>query len=91
MTETPPAELAKPGSVDDTYPTANERLARMENKMLTRREILKYSAMAGAACTLPGSLINAQDRGDIIKRAIPKTGEELPIVGLGSSATFSAK
>lgn len=56
--------------------------------MLTRREYLKYSAMAGAACTLPASLLNAQMTGDIIKRAIPKTGEELPIVGLGSSATF---
>jgi len=56
--------------------------------MLTRREYLKYSAMAGAACTLPGSLLQAQQAGDIIKRVIPKTGEELPVVGLGSSATF---
>jgi len=56
--------------------------------MLTRRDYLKYSAMAGAACTLPGSLLNAQMSGEIIKRAIPKTGEELPVVGLGSSATF---
>jgi aryl-alcohol dehydrogenase-like predicted oxidoreductase len=55
--------------------------------MLTRREYLKYSALAGAACMLPGSLLKAME-GDIIKRAIPKTGEELPIVGLGSSATF---
>lgn len=56
--------------------------------MLTRRDYLKYSAMAGAACTLPASLLQAQNAGDIIKRAIPKTGEELPVVGLGSSATF---
>ena len=27
--------------------------------------------------------------GSVITRAIPKTGEQLPIVGLGSSATFS--
>ena len=58
--------------------------------MLTRRDYLKYTAMAGAACTLPGSLLQAQVRGDIIKRAIPGTGEEIPVVGLGSSATFSS-
>ena len=56
--------------------------------MLTRREYLRYSALAGAACTLPVGLVQALEAGDIIKRAIPKTGEELPIVGLGSSATF---
>ena len=56
--------------------------------MLTRRDYLKYSALAGAACTLPTSLLQALEAGDIIKRAIPKTGEMLPIVGLGSSATF---
>jgi len=56
--------------------------------MLTRRDYLKYSAMAGAACAVPTSLLLALESGDIIKRAIPGTGEELPIVGLGSSATF---
>ena len=56
--------------------------------MLTRREYLKYTAMAGAVCTLPGSLAQALEAGDIIKRAIPSTGEEIPVVGLGSSATF---
>ncbi len=56
--------------------------------MLTRRDYLKYSALAGAACAVPGGLLHALESGDIIKRAIPKTGEELPIVGLGSSATF---
>ena len=56
--------------------------------MLTRRDYLKYSAMAGAACALPASLVRAQFAGDIITREIPKTGERLPVVGLGSSATF---
>ncbi len=58
--------------------------------MLTRRDYLKYTAMAGAACTLPASLLQAQERGGIIKRAIPKSGEQIPVVGLGSSATFSS-
>ena len=58
--------------------------------MLTRRDYLKYSALAGAAASLPTGLAHALQVGDIIKRAIPKSGEELPIVGLGSSATFSS-
>lgn len=56
--------------------------------MLTRRDYLKTTLLAGAACAIPASVIEAFAAGNIIKRAIPKTGEELPIVGLGSSATF---
>ena len=56
--------------------------------MLTRRDYIKYSALLGAACALPGSLLQAFDSKSLITRAIPKTGEKLPIVGLGSSATF---
>ncbi len=55
--------------------------------MLTRREYLALTAQAGAALALPQALF-AQP-GDLITRAIPKTGEKLPIIGLGSSATFS--
>ena len=56
--------------------------------MLTRRKYLKNSAMIAAACTLPTELLRAFDSGDLITRTIPKTGEKIPIVGLGSSATF---
>jgi aryl-alcohol dehydrogenase-like predicted oxidoreductase len=56
--------------------------------MLTRRDCLKYSVLAGTATVLPTGLLQALETGNIIKRAIPKTGEMLPIVGLGSSATF---
>jgi aryl-alcohol dehydrogenase-like predicted oxidoreductase len=55
--------------------------------MITRREYLRTSALAGVALTLPPALLQAFE-GDIITRAIPSTGERLPIVGLGSSATF---
>jgi len=58
------------------------------NNSLTRRDYLKYAAFAGAACAVPSGLLQALESGDIIRRAIPKTGEEIPIVGLGSSATF---
>ena len=60
----------------------------MMKNMVTRRDYLKYSALAGVACSLPASLLHAMETSSVIKRAIPKTGEELPIVGLGSSATF---
>ncbi len=56
--------------------------------MLTRRDYLKNSALLGAACALPGGLLQAFENSSLISRAIPKTGEKLPIVGLGSSATF---
>lgn len=56
--------------------------------MLTRRDYLKNSALLGAACALPGGVLQAFDSNDLITRAIPKTGEKLPVVGLGSSATF---
>ncbi len=55
--------------------------------MLTRRKYLALTAQAGAALALPQALF--AQAGSVITRAIPKTGEKLPIVGLGSSATFS--
>ena len=58
--------------------------------MLTRREYLSMSAAACAALTLKTSLLRAQSAGPVITKPIPKTNEQLPIVGLGSSATFSA-
>jgi aryl-alcohol dehydrogenase-like predicted oxidoreductase len=59
-----------------------------EIQMLTRREYLGLSAASGAALALKSSWLLAQDRGPIITRAIPGTSERLPVVGLGSSATF---
>lgn len=56
--------------------------------MISRRQILRYSALFGAASALPAGLLNAAHHEGLITRAIPKTGEELPIVGLGSSASF---
>jgi aryl-alcohol dehydrogenase-like predicted oxidoreductase len=53
--------------------------------MIARREWLK--GMAALALS-PGVAL-AQNREGLITRAIPSTGERLPIVGLGSSATFA--
>lgn len=56
--------------------------------MLTRRHTLKLAVAAAATTVVPASVLGALDPDALIKRAIPKTGELLPIVGLGSSATF---
>jgi len=56
--------------------------------MLTRRAYLKNSALVAAASALPGGLLQAFETSELITRAIPGSGEKLPIVGLGSSATF---
>lgn len=58
--------------------------------MLTRREYLKYTALASASLTLQPGLLQAIEAGGLITRAIPSSGEKLPVVGLGSSATFSS-
>jgi aryl-alcohol dehydrogenase-like predicted oxidoreductase len=55
--------------------------------MLTRREWLTLTAGAGAAFALERAQLLAQQK--LVTRAIPSTGEQLPIVGLGSSATFA--
>lgn len=53
--------------------------------MIARREWLKGMA---ALAVSPGTAL-AQDRQSLITRAIPGSGERLPIIGLGSSATFA--
>ena len=58
--------------------------------MITRRELLKDYAAAGTALALLPGLLQAQSSGEIIKRAIPSSGEGIPMIGLGSSATFGS-
>ncbi len=58
--------------------------------MITRRALLKRTVAAGATMALLPRLLQAQSGAEIITRAIPSSGEELPMVGLGSSATFSS-
>ena len=57
--------------------------------MLSRRDCLVLSASSAAALALGPRLASAQFAGPINRRPIPSSGEELPIIGLGSSATFS--
>ena len=58
--------------------------------MTKRRDFLKYSALSASTLYLNPSLLAAIESGDMLKRIIPSTGEEIPAVGLGSSATFSS-
>jgi len=57
--------------------------------MTTRRDCLALAATAGVLSALPPRLFAAEDHGPLLTRPIPSTGEQLPIIGLGSSATFS--
>jgi len=58
--------------------------------MISRRDYLKLALAASATLAIKPSLLWAQDKQlELITRAIPSTGEKLPVVGLGSSATFS--
>ena len=57
--------------------------------MINRRDLLKYSAAAGTAMTVPAGTLLALQRGELLQRPIPGSGEMLPMMGLGSSATFS--
>ncbi len=54
---------------------------------MTRRDWLALTLGGTAALALPPGEIFAQQR--LLTRAIPSSGEMLPVIGLGSSATFS--
>ncbi len=57
--------------------------------MISRREWLGMTLGIGGALALDPRLLSALQRGELIQRAIPSTGEKVPVVGLGSAATFS--
>ncbi len=56
--------------------------------MTTRREFLLGMAGTGGMLALDPRTVLASEA-KLITRAIPSTGERLPVVGLGSSATFA--
>ncbi|MBW2465096.1 MAG: aldo/keto reductase [Deltaproteobacteria bacterium] len=60
--------------------------------MVSRRAWLRMSGCAGAALGLKPGLLEALQglqSQPLIQRAIPKTGELLPVIGLGGANTFS--
>ena len=67
--------------------------------MVTRREWLGMTLGAGASLAATPGLVRALEghlglgilpQGSLLQRAIPSSGEKLPVIGLGSSATFSS-
>lgn len=57
--------------------------------MINRREWIGATLAAGGTLAFPPSLLEALKEGELIHRRIPATGESLPVIGLGSAATFS--
>ena len=58
--------------------------------MTTRREWLQRTGLAAGMLVLdPRAALAQAAKGGFITRAIPSSGERLPIIGLGSSATFA--
>src|SRR5687767_14559093 len=53
--------------------------------MINRRDFLGIAAGAGATLALTPQLLRALQQGQLIQRAIPSTGEMLPVVGLSFS------
>ncbi len=57
--------------------------------MVSRRDWLGITLGAGATLGITPRLLEALHQGQLIQRAIPSSGERIPVIGLGSSATFS--
>ena len=57
--------------------------------MLNRRDFIKATSCVAAASWLAERSVLAA-AGPMLTRAVPKTGEQLPVIGLGSSATFAS-
>jgi diketogulonate reductase-like aldo/keto reductase len=60
----------------------------MRNHM-TRREATRLMAGSAASLLLAPSL-QAEDQFSLLQRAIPSSGEMMPVIGLGTSGVFSA-
>jgi aryl-alcohol dehydrogenase-like predicted oxidoreductase len=56
--------------------------------MVNRRQWMELAAGAGLAFALPPGLALAAGNRPLLHRPIPSSGELIPVVGLGSSATF---
>jgi aryl-alcohol dehydrogenase-like predicted oxidoreductase len=59
--------------------------------MMNRRDFFAITVGTGATLSLTPALLRAlQQGGQLIQRAIPSSGEMIPVIGLGSSATFGS-
>ncbi|NBC23315.1 MAG: aldo/keto reductase [Gammaproteobacteria bacterium] len=60
----------------------------MSHPTLTRRKLIALGAAAGGSLLLPAMLPAAAT---VLRRAIPSSGEPLPVVGLGTSGVFDVE
>ncbi len=58
--------------------------------MINRRKWFGITIGAGATLAITPRLVQALQQGQLLTRAIPSSGERLPVIGLGTSATFSS-
>lgn len=58
------------------------------NKLYTRRDVLTIGAGFAAAATLPGLSLAQDAAKPLLSRKIPKSGELLPVIGLGTAIIF---
>lgn len=57
--------------------------------MITRREMLKQAAAASLGLMMPlHDVLGMKTSAEILKRAIPVSGQSLPVIGLGTWQTF---
>src|SRR4051794_12125435 len=61
---------------------------KMRNNM-TRREATRLMAGTAASLLVAPSL-PAADQSSVLQRAIPASGEKMPVIGLGTSGVFNA-
>lgn len=55
---------------------------------MRRRDVVKTLVVAGAGAALGAPFLRAEDGAKMLTRPVPKTGEAIPVIGLGTSRVF---
>jgi aryl-alcohol dehydrogenase-like predicted oxidoreductase len=55
---------------------------------MNRREVLKTLVAAGTGAAIGAPLLRAEDGAKMLTRPVPKSGEAMPVIGLGTSRVF---
>jgi hypothetical protein len=62
-------------------------MTRIPSSLFTRRDVMRAGILGGVAVALHGpGAASGQARGAPILKAIPATGEKIPVIGLGTNA-----
>jgi aryl-alcohol dehydrogenase-like predicted oxidoreductase len=59
---------------------------RMTSSFLSRRDVLRAGILGGTALAVGAPALSAQSAATPILKAIPSTGEKIPVIGLGTNA-----